>query len=94
MISIKYQQIIKQVCQSTSKKKVNSSMLIRELLKEIATTGGISAADVSVGAIYKNDIPRDKKGMPKAKQKKKKDGTAVNALDMGANIMTGGSIKR
>ena len=69
-------------------------MLIRELLKEIATTGGTSAADVSIGAVYKNDAPRDKNGMPKAKQRKKKDGTAVNALDMGANLMTGGSIKR
>lgn len=69
-------------------------MLIRELLKEIATTGGTGVAQLSVGPVYKNDAPRDKNGMPKAKQKKKKDGTAVNALDMGANLMTGGSIKR
>ena len=69
-------------------------MLIRELLKEIATTGGTNAANVSIGAVYKNDAPRDKNGMPKAKQKKKKDGTAVNALDMGNNLITGGSIKK
>ena len=69
-------------------------MLIRELLKEIATTGGTPAAAVDIGVAYNNDTPRDKNGMPKAKQKKKKDGTAVNALDMGNNPITGGSIKK
>jgi len=78
----------KAICESCGKKHKKNK------IKEIATAGGTSAANVSVGAIYKNDTPRDKNGMPKAKQKKKKDGTAVNALDMGANIMTGGSIKR
>jgi hypothetical protein len=45
----------------------------------------ITAANVSVGAVYKNKP---------AKQAKNKDGTAKNALDMKANLMTGGSIKR
>ena len=49
---------------------------------------------MDIGVAYNNDTPRDKNGMPKAKQKKKKDGTAVNALDMGNNPITGGSIKK
>ena len=52
---------------------------------ETATAGATSAANVSVGAVYKN-----KPG----KTAKNKDGTAKNALDMKANLMTGGSIKR
>ena len=54
-------------------------------LDESATAGATSAANVSVGAVYKNKPP---------KQPKNKDGTAKNALDMKANLMTGGSIKR
>jgi hypothetical protein len=53
---------------------------------ETATAGATSAANVSVGAVYPN-----KKG----KTYKNKDGTTKNALDAkGANLMTGGSIKR
>jgi hypothetical protein len=52
---------------------------------ESATAGATSAANVGVGAVYKNKPP---------KQPKNKDGTAKNALDMDANLMTGGSIKR
>jgi hypothetical protein len=52
---------------------------------ESATAGATSAANVAVGAVYKNKP---------AKQAKNKDGTAKNALDMKANLMTGGSIKR
>lgn len=49
---------------------------------ESATAGATSAANVAVGAIYKNKKP-----------KMQKPGT--NALDMkGGNLMTGGSIKR
>lgn len=55
-------------------------------IKEEASAGATSAASVGVGPIYANNPP---------KQKKKKDGTAVNALDMkGVNLLTGGSIKR
>ena len=56
-----------------------------ESVAESATAGATSAANVAVGAIYKNKP---------AKQAKNKDGTAKNALDMKANLMTGGSIKR
>ena len=52
---------------------------------ESATAGATSAANVSIGAVYKNKP---------AKTPKNKDGTAKNALDMNANLITGGSIKR
>ncbi len=53
---------------------------------ESATAGATSAGNMAVGAVYPN-----KKG----KTFKNKDGTAKNALDVkGANLMTGGSIKR
>jgi len=58
---------------------------IHKSISEDATAGATSAANVSVGAVYKNKP---------AKQAKNKDGTAKNALDMKANLMTGGSIKR
>ena len=52
---------------------------------ESATAGATSAGNVGVGAVYKNKP---------AKSAKNKDGTVKNALDMGANLLTGGSIKR
>ena len=61
-------------------------MRIKEILiKETATTGATSAANVSVGPVYKN-----KQG----KANKNKDGTVKNALDMPNNLLTGGSLKR
>ncbi len=55
-------------------------------LGESATAGATSAGNMAVGAVYPN-----KKG----KTYKNKDGTVKNALDVkGANLMTGGSIKR
>lgn len=56
-----------------------------EKFDETATVGGTSAGMVSVGAVYKN-----KPG----KTPKNKDGTAKNALDMKANLLTGGSIAK
>jgi hypothetical protein len=53
-----------------------------EHVKETATAGATSAANVSVGAVYKNKRPKIQK-------------PGTNALDMkGGNLMTGGSIKR
>lgn len=52
---------------------------------ESATAGATSAANVSIGPAYKNKP---------AKTPKNKDGTAKNALDINANLITGGSIKR
>jgi hypothetical protein len=55
-------------------------------ISENATAGATNAANVAVGAVYKNKS---------AKQAKNKDGTAKNALDLkGTNLLTGGSIKR
>jgi hypothetical protein len=57
---------------------------VRGAFGEDATAGGTSAANVSVGAVYKNKS---------AKQAKNKDGTAKNALDMkGVGLLTGGSL--
>lgn len=59
-------------------------MKIRDIIGESATAGSTSAANVGVGAVYKN-----KPG----KTPKNKDGTAKNALDLkGANLLTGGSL--
>jgi hypothetical protein len=58
---------------------------VQQSINEDPTAGSTSSANVAVGAIYKNKP---------AKQAKNKDGTAKNALDMKANLMTGGSIKR
>lgn len=60
-------------------------MKISELLGENATVGATSAANVGIGIAYKNKP---------VKQPKNKDGTAKNALNMKANLLTGGSIKR
>jgi len=54
-------------------------------LTETATAGATSAANVSVGAVYKNKP---------VKAAKNKDGTIKNALDSNANLLTGGSLKR
>jgi hypothetical protein len=57
---------------------------IKGAFSEDATAGSTSAANVSVGAVYKNKS---------AKQAKNKDGTAKNALDMkGVGLLTGGSL--
>ena len=59
-----------------------------EDLNEFASAPGnmTTAANVGVGAVYKNKP---------VKQPKNKDGTAKNALDMkGANLLGGGSVKR
>jgi hypothetical protein len=54
-------------------------------LSENTGPGVTNAASMGVGPVYKNKPP---------KQPKNKDGTAKNALDMDANLMAGGSIKR
>jgi hypothetical protein len=58
-------------------------MKIKEIF-ETASAGATSAANVSVGAVYKNKA---------GKTPKNKNGTAKNALDLkGANLITGGSL--
>ena len=60
-------------------------MKIKDIIQETATAGATSAANVSVGVVYPN---------VKGKQpKKRKDGTAPNALDIkGGNLLSGGSL--
>lgn len=72
-------------------------MLVRDIIREEATAGAISAMNVPSVANPKQAYghrKRDKNGVPKAPQKKNKDGTAVNALDMTDNVMGGKTIKR
>ncbi len=71
--------------QGDVKHKKQAVPMDEQSVVETATAGATSAGNVAVGAIYKNKP---------AKQAKNKDGTAKNALDMKANLMTGGSIKR
>lgn len=52
-------------------------------IPESATAGSTSAANVAIGAAYKNKP---------AKAAKNKDGTVKNAQDMDNNLITGGSI--
>lgn len=68
-----------------------------ELATESATMGATASGNVASVAnpIAANaKIKRDKNGVPVAPQKKNKDGTAINALDMKNNIMGGKAIKR
>lgn len=61
-------------------------MKISELLQEYASAGSTSAGSIAGGPMYPNKP---------AKQRKNKDGTVKNALDMkDASLLTGGSIKR
>jgi len=64
---------------------------------EDATAGGTGAGDISVVAnppAARQKIKTGKNGTPEAPQKKNKDGTAKNALELGNNLMGGSTIKR
>jgi len=64
---------------------------------ESATAGATSAGNIAAVAnptAARAKIKRDKNGVPVAPQKKNKDGTARNALDVGNNIMGGKTVKR
>lgn len=67
-------------------------------ITETATAGGTSAGAIaSVAnptAAYSKPKKRGKYGAPEAPQKKNKDGTTQNALDLTNNIMGGKPIKR
>ena len=68
-------------------------------IKEIMETASATATASGNMAVVANPvqahakIPLDKNGIPKAPQKKKPDGTAVNALDVKDNVM-GSIVKR
>jgi|688.fasta_scaffold39826_3 hypothetical protein len=61
------------------------SELLGHPLQETATSGSTMAANVNVGAVYQDAPP---------KQRKNKDGTVKNALDVNDNLLTGGSIAK
>lgn len=67
-------------------------------ITETATAGGTSAGAIaSVAnptAAHSKPKKRGKYGAPEAPQKKNKDGTTQNALDLTNNIMGGKPIKR
>jgi hypothetical protein len=66
--------------------KKKGGKTVPNCVPESATAGSTSAGNVGVGVAYPN-----KPG----KTYKNKDGTTKNALDVkGANLMTGGSLKR
>ena len=59
--------------------------------------GGSGAGDIGVVAnppAARQKIKTGKNGTPEAPQKKNKDGTAKNALELGNNLMGGSTIKR
>lgn len=70
-------------------------MKIKEIMETASATatasGNIAAVANPIQAHAK--LKRDKNGIPVAPQKKKPDGTAVNALDVTDNVM-GSIVKR
>ena len=72
-------------------------MLVREIIREYATPGAPVAGNVPAVAnprMAYGHRPKGKNGLPQAPQKKNKDGTAKNALDISNNLMGGETIKR
>jgi hypothetical protein len=93
---------IKQLAGIVSKASTPQTAYSEELKKlaginEFATAGATSAgniASVANPAQAKGQRPKDSKGLPKAPQKKKADGTAENALDIKDNLMGGATVRR
>lgn len=75
----------------------NEMKALAGIKTETATAGATSAgniASVANPSMAYGQRPKDSKGMPKAPQKKKADGTTINALDMSNNLMGGKTVKR
>ena len=71
---------------------MRASEFIKEAASACATSSG-NIASVANPVQAHQKLKRDKNGIPKAPQKKNKDGTAKNALDVADNIM-GSVVKR
>jgi len=74
-----------------------NQVLYKKGVRESATAGATSAGNIAAVAnptAANAKIKRDKNGVPIAPQKKNKDGTARNALDVDNNIMGGKTVKR
>lgn len=67
-------------------------------ITETATAGGTSSGAIASvanpAAAHSKPKKRGKYGAPEAPQKKKKDGTTQNALDVSNNLMGGKTVKR
>jgi hypothetical protein len=75
----------------------NEMKALAGIKTETATAGATSAgniASVANPAQAYGHRPKDSKGLPKAPQKKNKDGTAKNALDIDNGLMGGATVKR
>ena len=85
----------KAICESCGKSHAKKDTK-KKKIKEFATTGATSSANLASGTVYSNKgVKRDKNGVPKAKQALNKDGTAKNGLDMGGSgLLSGGSIAK
>ena len=93
----RYRQLAKWKIDYDKANTENYEQQIYDGIKETATAGATSAGNVATVVNPKQAYghrPKDKKGLPKAPQKKKADGTAVNALDIGNNLMGGATVKR
>ena len=71
-------------------------MRIKEITESATATATASASMATVANPVQAyaKVKRDKNGIPSAPQKKKSDGTAVNALDVKSNIMGTPLVKR
>jgi hypothetical protein len=72
-------------------------MKISDIVNETTTAGATSAGAIATVAnppAARQKIKTGKNGTPEAPQKKNKDGTAKNALELGNNLMGGSAIKR
>jgi len=93
---------IKQLAGIVSKASTPQTAYSEELkrlagINEYATAGATSAGNIASVANpdqAKGHRPKDSKGLPKAPQKKKADGTAENALDIKDNLMGGATVRR
>ena len=93
----RYRQLAKWKIDYDKSNEENYEQQIYDGIKETATAGATSAGSIATVVNPKQAYghrPKDKKGLPKAPQKKKADGTTVNALDMGNNLMGGTPVKR
>ena len=71
--------------------------IAKDKMNEDATAGATSAGNIAsvanpIAAHAK--VKRDKNGVPKAAQRKKKDGTTVNGLDAPDNVFGGKAVRR
>ena len=77
----------------------NEMRALAGIKTETATAGATSTSSGNIASVANPSMAyghraKDSKGLPKAPQKKNKDGTAKNALDIDNGLMGGKTIKR